>query len=82
MDRKEVEDKIARMFYEIVKVARDYCPEDRYLNCVILENLYKENEDLIMINNEYFVHKDRGVIHGAYRVKGGEIIDRSIRKDY
>lgn len=82
MDRKEVEDKIARMFYEIVKVARDYCPEDRYLNCVILESLDKEGEDMIMISNEYFDHKDQGVIHGAYRVEGGEIIDRSIRKDY
>lgn len=82
MDRKEVEDKIARMFYEIVKVARDYCPEDRYLNCVILESLDEEGEDFIMINNNHYNHKDHGVIHGAYTVKGVELIDRSVRKDY
>lgn len=80
MDRKQVEDKIAQMFLDIAKLAREYYPEDRYLHCAIVEG-NEEDRETIHINNAYFEHKEEGRINAAYKVKGGEIVDRFSPRD-
>lgn len=80
MNRKQVEDRIAQMFLDIAKLAREYYPGDRYLHCAIVEG-DEEGKESIHINNAYFEHKEEGRICAAYKVKGGEIVDRFLSRD-
>ena len=72
MDRQQVEDKIVKMFHEIIKVTNEYYP-DRYFTI-------SYNDGFIHFNNEYWEHEGEGKINAAYKLKGGEVSDMSIRK--
>ena len=73
MDRQQVENKIAKMFLEILKVANEYYP-DRYFTISFLDGY-------IHFNNEFWEHEEgEGKIDARYKLKGGELANVSIRE--
>lgn len=72
MERQQVEDKIAKMFLKILKVANEYYPDSYFT--------ISNTGDFIHFNNEYWEHKGEGKIDGRYKLKGGELANVSIRE--
>lgn len=71
MDRQQVENKIAKMFLEILKVANEYYPDSYFT--------ISYNDGFIHFYNEYWEHEGDGMLRGAYEKKGGEWVNVSIR---